>query len=110
MRSTGLKVHNLTFGSLFKIMFAASMVFWGISGIIFGVSAFFGADTVSWNDTNYYGVTGLITGLVLMLIFGAIFGGLGAVISAFCLKLFGAILPLGELRTHVSAERDNSNS
>ncbi|MEA1941852.1 MAG: hypothetical protein U9P68_06350 [Pseudomonadota bacterium] len=99
---TGLQVQDLTFGSLFKIMFAAAMVFWLIGGLVLGLSALAGYDTVSFNDTHIHGVGGLIIGMLIAILMGGVFGALGSVCGALVLKLFGWALPIGTLR----AKRD----
>lgn len=103
-RDTGIRPHQLTFGSLFKTIFAASVLFWFVIGIVFSVMAYFGAETVSWNGAPLTGVAGLIGGLVISLVLGLLFGGLGSVVLALTVKLLGGLLPLGTLQSTRPAE------
>ena len=95
---TGLRVQDLTFGSLFKVVFWASLVFWLFNGLILGLLALAGYDTVSFNESHIHGWGGLVIGLVIASIVGGIFAALFAVVSATVLKLLGPLLPTGTLR------------
>ena len=44
--------------------------------LIMGIAAFFGANTVTANGHNVYGVTGVIVAIILNVVFAAIFAGL----------------------------------
>ena len=94
---TGLRPHELTFGSLFKVQFAISMVVWLGFGILLGLLALAGMDTVSWNGGHVHGVGGLILGLVISLVLGAVLGALGAVFGSLVVKILGPVLPIGPL-------------
>jgi tryptophan-rich sensory protein len=44
--------------------------------LILGIAAIFGANTVTANGHNVYGLTGLIVAMILNVVFAAIFAGL----------------------------------
>jgi hypothetical protein len=44
--------------------------------LILGVAAIFGANTVTANGHNVYGLTGLIVAIILNIVFAAVFAGL----------------------------------
>lgn len=44
--------------------------------LVLGVAALFGANTVTANGQNVYGITGLIVSAILAIVFAAIFAGL----------------------------------
>lgn len=44
--------------------------------LILGIAAVFGANTVTANGHNVYGVTGLVVAIILNVVFAAIFAGL----------------------------------
>jgi hypothetical protein len=66
-------IKRLSFGSLFKVI----VVGWSISLISFatlmGAFAFFGGNTIRWNDKNITGFTGLIVSPFIGLFLTAIF-------------------------------------
>lgn|GEM_PF-3981482 len=95
---TGLRVRDLTFGSLFKIMFSAALAFWVIAGLLLGALALAGFDTVSFNGSQIHGIGGLVVGFVIAVVIGGLFSALGAAFGALVLKLLGAVLPIGTLR------------
>lgn len=96
---TGIRPHQLTFGTLFKIIFAASVMFWLAFGVIIAVLAYFGFQTVTWNGEAVTGLPGLMGGLAISFLIGLIFGGFGSVVLALVVKLFGALLPLGTVQS-----------
>jgi len=44
--------------------------------LVLGIAALFGANTVTANGQNVYGVTGLIVSAILAIVFAAVFAGL----------------------------------
>jgi hypothetical protein len=95
-----LDVHvgRLTFGSLFKILFAPSAFCFLILGGAASVAALMGLDAVTWNGAHVHGVSGLVTGLSVTLALLVIWSGLGALFGAVILKLFGRLIPIGIIR------------
>ena len=78
MSDTGwqdLPLHRIKTGSLYKIVLIGCMAFWSAIGLLLGVSAFFGFDTVEWNDEPATGLLGLVVGLVIGAAFGLISAG-----------------------------------
>ncbi|MCF8879083.1 hypothetical protein L5876_04565 [Hyphobacterium sp. SN044] len=92
---TGIRPNQLTFGTLFKIFFGASILFWFAFGILIAVLALLGFETVSWNGGHVTGLPGFALGLVISLVVGGIFSAIGSVVMALIVKLMGIMLPLG---------------
>lgn len=44
--------------------------------LILGITAVFGANTVTWNGQNVYGVPALLVAILLNVLFAAVFAGL----------------------------------
>lgn len=92
-----VRVGQISFGSLFQILFIPSFAFIVLWGVLAGVLAFSGMDTVSWNGTYIHGMSGFVVGLLISGILGFIVTGIGSVFSALLLKVFGRILPVGPI-------------
>lgn len=75
-----IKTHGLTAGSLYKLLYLGSLIPLFLLGLGCGIAAFFGSDTVMFNDHFIYGAQGLIGGIVFGLIFPAIFAAVNWVI------------------------------
>ena len=95
---TPYRAQDLTFGSLFKIMFVAGTGFWLILGVIISLLALVGLQTVTWNDQYVTGLPGFFIGLVISGLLGLLFSCFGALFLALILKWFGGILPISFLR------------
>jgi len=71
-------VQRLSAGSIYKLFFIGLVTSLGTVGLVLGVLAFFGFDTVSWNGQQVYGfsaiLAGIFLGLFLALFFGVILG------------------------------------
>ena len=76
-----ITIGQLPAGEIFKIGLMCNAYLWAVFGLIIGLSAFAGYDTVSWNGEQVHGVGGVIVGIL----FAAIF----AVFGAFLLMLGG---------------------
>lgn len=81
-----ITIGQLPAGSIFKIGLMCNGYLWAVLGLVLGLFAFAGYDTVSWNDENVHGIGGLIIGFVLAAIF--------AVIGAVLLMLGGMLASL----------------
>ncbi len=85
---------KLTKGSVFKIYF------WGLTGgffvlfLIFAISAFFGAETVKWNNEPVTGFMGFVTAILMWPVFSFIFAGVMWLISILGLWLYSLIKPI----------------
>ena len=97
--SEPIKINQLSFGSLFKILFNAKLVFWIIGGIAMGVGAMNGMDTVTMNGQPVHGPLGVVLGMVIALLLGTILGSLSSLLIALLIKLFGGLLPFQNIRS-----------
>ena len=71
-------VQRLSVGSIYKLFFIGLVISLGIIGLVSGILALFGFDTVNWNGEPVHGVAGIIVGplvgLFLALLFGTLLG------------------------------------
>lgn len=87
-------VQRPSVGSVFKIMFvglAASLV---PLGVLFGILAASGFDTVHWNGEALHGVAGLVTGPLLGLLSALIFSVFFEAAIAVGLWVYSKLRPL----------------
>ncbi len=79
---TAISTHRLSVGSVYKLWLIGLSVSMVSLGVLFGVLAMFGFNTVTWNEQPLHGVAGLIGGPLLgvfvALLFTAIFGSAAA--------------------------------
>lgn len=59
-------VRKLRAGSIFKLLFAGLMVSLVPLGVLCGIAAFFGADTVRWEGETIHGAAALWAGPVIL--------------------------------------------
>ena len=75
---TTIKPRRLSIGSVYKLWFIGLSMSLVPLGILFGVLALFGLNTVTWNQQPVHGIAGLAGGLLigvfLALLFTAILG------------------------------------
>lgn len=67
-----IKTRGLSAGSLFKLLFCGLIIPLFVFGLICGIAAFFGSDTVSFNDQFVHGGTGLLAGVILGVVLPAV--------------------------------------
>jgi len=87
-----ITIGQLPAGSIFKIGLMCNAYLWAIFGLILGLFAFAGYDTVSWNNEQVHGIGGLIIGFFLAAVFaliGAVFLMLGGMLASFVSRLKG---------------------
>lgn len=92
-------LHSLTISSYFKIGLVCNLGIWGVFGVLVGISAFMGADTVTFGEENIYGFSAFITALlisVLFSVFGAVFLFLGGCMA----RLLGKFMSFGTISFH----------
>lgn len=91
--SESIKIRQLSFGTLFKILFNANLAVCFTLGVIMGMAALAGFDSVTWNGTPVHGAGGAVLGVIIVMILGGIIGTIGSVIGAFLLKVLGSLMP-----------------
>lgn len=73
-----ITIRKLSTGTIFKLIAIGSLCSIVPFSLVMGIFAFFGAETVSWNDKQLIGLEGLIAspfiGLFISIIFIAFFG------------------------------------
>lgn len=60
-----MRVLRLTAGTIYKILFVGLVFSMLPLSVLFGIMAFFGANTITWNGQNIYGFWGLISGIAV---------------------------------------------
>lgn len=63
-----INTRGLSAGSLFKLLFFGFLIPVFIWGLGCGIAAYFGYNTVMFNDAYVHGATGFVTGLILGLV------------------------------------------
>jgi hypothetical protein len=89
-----ISIRRIKSGSVFKLVFASVATVFVPMMLLFGVLAFFGADTVSVSGEHVKGVKGLVASIIMAPIFVVIFslfGWLGAYIG---IRVWGHFSPL----------------
>ena len=89
-----LEIKRLSFGSLFKILFIGMLLPIFLFGLACGIAALFGANTVTINNVNVYGIQGLLAGMVIGLILPAIFALLFSLILSIGLWVYSLFKPI----------------
>src|SRR4051812_14468627 len=91
---TTVTVRRVSFGSVYKLLVVGLACGMIPLGLVFGVMAFFGAHTVTWNQEHITGIAGLVAGPLmgafLAVMFTAFFGSLCIV----GLWLFSRVRPM----------------
>jgi hypothetical protein len=87
-----IEFRRLRAGSVFRIGYLALLGFVLPLGILFGLLALGGADTVSFNGRYVHGIGGLVGGIVLGLALPAIFAGF-MVVGSLVVRALGRLVP-----------------
>lgn len=79
---TTISTQRLSFGSVYKLWLIGLTTFMIPLGVLFGVLALFGFNTVTWNKQSLHGIAGLIggplIGIFIALLFTALLGSAAA--------------------------------
>lgn len=100
-----INLSQLPAGTIFKIGFLCNLGIWGVFGLLVGVMALFGFETVHWNGTYVTGFSGLIIGLIISTIFaviGAVLLFLGGLLAGLAARHFN----FGTLQYIAAATKD----
>lgn len=87
-------VQRLSVGSIYKIIFIGLLTSHVFLGLIFGVLAFFGFDTVRWNSVPVQGTYGLLLGPLIGLALALFFSAFLGTSAALGLWLYSRFRPL----------------
>jgi hypothetical protein len=91
---TTVAVKRISVGSVYKL-FAVGLAFGMVPlGLFFGVLAFFGANTVTWNGRHLTGIAGLFGGPLIGVFLSLLFTALVGSLCAFGLWLYSLLRPL----------------
>ena len=80
-------------GSVMKLLFIANIMLWGSFGIILGLAALFGFETVKWNEEVVTGFGGLFLGLSIAAILGLIATAITGLLTWLGTRLYSALRP-----------------
>ena len=87
-------VNRLSAGSIYKLMFIGLTSSLIPLGFVFGVLAFFGANTVRWNNEPLHGASGLFAGPLLGVVMALFLSAFLGTTSALGLWLYSKFRPL----------------
>ncbi len=90
-------LEQLNFGGLFKLLFFAGILSWGLVAVLFLVLALLSPHAVKINGHPADNTLQALAAIPLVLILGAILSSLGAALGAALLKAFGRFIPMGRL-------------
>ena len=91
-------IKNLSFGTIFKIIFWAGVLFWGVVSILVLISAFVSPSSISVSGKQAMSTAEALMAVPMLLILGSAVAAMGAAVCGGLLKLFGGLLPLGSAR------------
>ena len=83
-----LEIKRLSFGTLFKLLFIGMLIPLFLFGFLCGIAALFGANTVTINDVNVYGIQGLLAGMAIGLLLPAVFAMLFSLVLGIGLWMY----------------------
>lgn len=92
-------VQRLSVGSVYKIIFIGLLTSHVFFGLIVGVLAFFGFDTVRWDSVPVHGAYGLLLGPLISLalaLFFSVFLGTAAVLGLWLFSWFRPLSLIGK--------------
>ncbi|MGI0133408.1 MAG: hypothetical protein ACREBW_00405, partial [Candidatus Micrarchaeaceae archaeon] len=75
--------HKLHGTTLYKLLLLGLAISLFLLGIVFGVAAMFGADTVTWNHEHLHGFTGLIASVLMSEFLALMFTGIVGSLAVF---------------------------
>ncbi|MGQ0710295.1 MAG: hypothetical protein ACT4NV_11150 [Rhodoferax sp.] len=83
-----LVVHKVKAASIYKLLFCGLLLTLVPLGLLFGISGFFGADTVKWNNQPVHGWGALFAGPALSGLLALFFAGFLGTLASLGLWLF----------------------
>jgi hypothetical protein len=83
-----LVVRKVKAASIYKLLLCGLLIVFVPLGVVFGISAFFGADTVKWNNQPIHGAAALFAGPALSLFIALLFTGFLGTLTSLGLWLF----------------------
>ena len=92
------RVRDLSFGTLFRIVFWAGLLAWSLAVVLVILLAFIAPGSVSINEAAAQSTQEALGAAPIFAAFGVVLSSLFAALGAGLLKLFGIILPLGRAR------------
>jgi len=108
-----INLSQLPAGTIFKIGFLCNLGIWGAFGLLVGVMALFGFETVRWGGAYVTGFGGLIVGVLISAIFsvfGAVLLFLGGLLTGWAARHFnfGTLHYLASTTKNPSTEASDS--
>jgi len=89
-----LETVRLSYFSILKLLFIGLLIPLFLFGLVCGMTAFFGYDTVTLNGANVYGFKGLATGMILGIILPTAFALLFSLIMGLGLWVYSKFFTL----------------
>ena len=83
-----LVVRKVKAASIYKLLLCGLLIVFVPLGVVFGISAFFGADTVKWNNQPIHGAAALFAGSALSVFIALLFTGFLGTLTSLGLWLF----------------------
>jgi len=96
-----IKLTDLNFGSLFKIIFASGILTWALFVGFWVLLSFVSPQAIKINGEPAQDTVHALQGVPLVLLIGTIFSVFGAGLGAGLLGAFGRVLPLGKMNLGV---------
>lgn len=91
---TTISIKRLSVASVYKLFAIGLTCGFVPLGVVFGVLAFFGAKTVTWNGDNLTGFSGLLVGPALSVMIAFLFTLVAGSACALGLWLFSLVRPV----------------
>ncbi len=99
-----IEIQRLSAGSIYKLLFIGSTVTCVPLGLVFGVLAYFGADTVTWNGEPLTGFLGLVAGPLMGLFLVAWVVAFIGTVSVLGLWVYSKFRPITLVIREVAAD------
>src|SRR5947209_6194290 len=102
-----LLVRKVRAATVFKLLLFGLVISFIPLGIIFGISGFFGSDSVKWNNEPIHGVAALLAGPVISVFVAVMFTGFLGALSCLGLWLLSFVQPISIRFVPIEAAESN---
>lgn len=89
-----LTVRKVRAGTIYKLLFVGLLISFIPLGVFFGITALFGADTVTWNGEHIHGVVALFAGPAISIFVALCFTGFLGSLTSLGLWVFSKVRPI----------------